>query len=200
MLRKPCMAAVLQVCFLHALLLTLYPCSMLQVMVQSQQVVGKASVGGPFNLIDTSGKRFTDKWVGEVWGGVGVITQCHGHDMCHPWTVAGLQMHEGNPKGTPRLHACAASMMEGACTKGWPVGCMTCGSSLHSMQCLFPRSPQEASFFRALPPLVPVLVHTKPSYKPSNKPSYKPFFKLQGSAGRVCTAVLWVHALPGHLP
>lgn len=32
-----------------------------QVMSQSQEVVGKASVGGPFDLIDYNGKRFTDK-------------------------------------------------------------------------------------------------------------------------------------------
>ncbi|GLC39769.1 hypothetical protein PLESTF_000884500 [Pleodorina starrii] len=32
-----------------------------QVTAQSQQVVGKAAVGGPFELIDQDGKRFTDK-------------------------------------------------------------------------------------------------------------------------------------------
>jgi hypothetical protein len=33
----------------------------LQVMRQSQQVVGKASVGGAFELVDYNGKPFTDK-------------------------------------------------------------------------------------------------------------------------------------------
>ncbi|EFJ45772.1 hypothetical protein VOLCADRAFT_93834 [Volvox carteri f. nagariensis] len=32
-----------------------------QVVAQSQQVVGKAAVGGPFDLIDQDGKRYTDK-------------------------------------------------------------------------------------------------------------------------------------------
>jgi len=32
-------------------------------MAQSQQVAGKAAVGGPFELIDYNGKPFSDKWV-----------------------------------------------------------------------------------------------------------------------------------------
>ncbi len=35
----------------------------MQVMKQSQKVVGKASVGGPFELIDYDGRKFTDRYV-----------------------------------------------------------------------------------------------------------------------------------------
>ena len=34
---------------------------MQKVMQNSQQVAGKASVGGSFELVDTNGKPFTDK-------------------------------------------------------------------------------------------------------------------------------------------
>jgi len=46
--------------FVHGCLFTVV-CSWLQVMAQSQQVAGKAAVGGPFQLTDYDGKPFSDK-------------------------------------------------------------------------------------------------------------------------------------------